>query len=52
MKVDTNVLADKLKAAKNKQIQVIFDYLPQENHATIMHQAVFNAFKQLNLLVK
>lgn len=52
MEVDANVLADKLKNAKNKQLQVIFDYLPQENHATIMHQAVFNAFKQLNLLAK
>ena len=52
MEVDANVLADKLKGTKNKQIQVILDYLPQENHATIMHQAVFNAFKQLNLLAK
>jgi hypothetical protein len=24
--------------------------LPQEDHSTIMHQAVLNAFKQLNLI--
>jgi uncharacterized protein len=27
---------------------VYFDYLPQEDHATIMHQAVFNALRYLN----
>lgn len=47
MEVDANILADKLKGTKNKHVQVYFDYLPQENHATIMHQAVYNAFKLL-----
>jgi uncharacterized protein len=47
MEVDANVLADKLKAAKNKNVQVYFDYLPQEDHATVTHQAVFNAFRLL-----
>jgi predicted alpha/beta superfamily hydrolase len=50
MAVDVNVLADKIKASKSKTVQVIFDYLPQENHATIMHQAVLNAFKQLHAI--
>jgi hypothetical protein len=50
MEVDVNVLADKIKASKSKTVQVIFDYLPQENHATIMHQAVLNAFKQLHAI--
>ncbi|MFC5272395.1 alpha/beta hydrolase [Adhaeribacter terreus] len=45
MEVDANVLVDKLKAANNKNLRVYFDYLPEENHATIMHQAVLNAFK-------
>lgn len=45
MEVDANLLADKLKAAKSKTLQVYFDYLPEEDHATIMHQAVMNAFK-------
>lgn len=45
MEVDANVLADKIKSLKNKNVHVHFDYLPQEDHATIMHQAVFNAFK-------
>jgi predicted alpha/beta superfamily hydrolase len=47
MEVDANVLADKIKNAKNKNIKVFFDYLPEEDHATIAHQAVYNAFKVL-----
>ena len=45
MEVDANVLADKIKSTGSKHVKVVFDYLPQENHATIMHQAVFNAFR-------
>jgi predicted alpha/beta superfamily hydrolase len=48
MEVDANLLADKIKATKSTTVKVIFDYLPQEDHATIMHQAVSNAFRQLN----
>ncbi len=47
MEVDANLLAEKIKGIKNKKLKVVFDYLPQEDHATIMHQAVFNAFKLL-----
>jgi predicted alpha/beta superfamily hydrolase len=28
-------------------LKVYFDYLPQEDHATVTHQAVFNAFRLL-----
>ena len=52
MEVDANLLADKIKSTKSKSVNVIFDYLPQEDHSTIMHQAVLNAFKQLNLTAK
>lgn len=45
--VDANLLAEKLKATKSKTVNVYFDYLPSEDHGTIMHQAVFNAFKLL-----
>ena len=48
MEVDANLLADKIKATKSKAVHVLFDYLPQEDHATIMHQAVLNALRQLN----
>lgn len=48
MEVDANFLAEKLKESKSKTLNVLFDYLPQEDHATIMHQAVMNAFRQLN----
>ncbi len=48
MEVDANLLAEKLKESKSKTLNVLFDYLPQEDHATIMHQAVMNAFRQLN----
>jgi uncharacterized protein len=47
MEVDANLLAEKVKATKSKSVKVYFDYLPDENHATIMHQAVFNAIKML-----
>jgi len=52
MEVDANILADKIKATKGKSVDVFFDYLPQEDHSTIMHQAVLNAFKQLNSMMK
>jgi uncharacterized protein len=48
MEVDANLLYEKLKATQNKTLQVHFDYLPQEDHATITHQAVFNALRLLN----
>jgi len=44
MEVDANVLADKVERVKNPAVKVIFDYLPKEDHATISHQAVLNAF--------
>ena len=47
MEVDANLLAEKIKNTKSKNVNVHFDYLPQEDHATIMHQAVFNAFRAL-----
>lgn len=47
MEVDTNLLAEKIKNTKSKNVNVYFDYLPQEDHATIAHQAVFNAFRML-----
>ncbi|WP_242918294.1 alpha/beta hydrolase [Pontibacter liquoris] len=50
MEVDANVLADKIQATKSKTVRVLFDYLPQEDHATIMHQAVSNAFRQFKAL--
>lgn len=47
MEVEANVLADKLSQTKSKNVKIYFDYLPQENHATIMHQAVSNSFRLL-----
>lgn len=47
MEVDANVLAEKIKKAKGKNVTVYFDYLPQEDHATVTHQAVFNALRLL-----
>lgn len=48
MEVDANLLAEKLKAGKSKSVHIYFDYLPAEDHATITHQAVFNALRLLN----
>lgn len=47
MEVDANLLTGKIKATKSKNVKVYFDYLPQEDHATISHQGVFNAFRLL-----
>jgi Predicted hydrolase of the alpha/beta superfamily len=47
MEVDANLLAEKLRKSKSPNVRVYFDYLPQEDHATITHQAVFNAFRIL-----
>lgn len=45
MEVDANLLADKLQQAGNKKLNVYFDYLPKENHGTIIHQALSNALE-------
>ena len=47
MEVDANLLTEKIKGGKSKNVKVYFDYLPQENHATILHQAVSNSFRIL-----
>ncbi len=47
MEVDANILAEKIRKVRKENIKVNFDYLPQEDHATIMHQAVSNAFRLL-----
>lgn len=48
MEVDANLLGDKIMSSKSKAVKVYFDYLPQENHATILHQAVMNALRFFN----
>jgi hypothetical protein len=47
MEVDANLLAEKIRNTKNSNVNVYLDYLPEEDHATITHQAVFNAFRIL-----
>jgi predicted alpha/beta superfamily hydrolase len=47
MEVDANLLSEKLNAANLKNVKVFFDYLPNKNHATILHQAITNAFEVL-----
>jgi predicted alpha/beta superfamily hydrolase len=45
MEVDANVLAERLKNSASKSLSVYFDYLPKEDHATISHQAIYNAIR-------
>lgn len=47
MEVDANLLSYKIAASKSKSVKVYFDYLKDENHATVTHQAVFNAMRLL-----
>ena len=48
MEVDVNMLAEKIKNIHSKNISFSLDYLPQEDHATISHQAILNAFRLLD----
>lgn len=45
MEVDANLLAEKIQLGKSKSVTIHFDYLPDEDHATISHQAIYNALK-------
>ena len=49
MEVDAHLLEEKIHKADNKKIKVYLDYLPTEDHATILHQAIYDAFKILYL---
>ncbi|MFN5846381.1 MAG: alpha/beta hydrolase [Flavobacteriia bacterium] len=52
MEVDANLLADKLQRTESPNVHVTFDYLPEEDHATIGHHAFSNGlmavFKKVN----
>jgi predicted alpha/beta superfamily hydrolase len=52
MEVDANLLADKSRRSKNKNMHTYFEYLPDEDHATIAHQAIYNAFKLFAVVEK
>ena len=47
MEEDARLLFEKISQMKRKNVKVYFEYLPKENHATILHQAVSNSFKVL-----
>lgn len=44
---DAKALANVVQKAMEKQGKFYFDYLPKENHGTILHGAVMQAFTQL-----
>lgn len=47
MKKDARRLYRKFKALKDKNIEIRYEYLSREDHATIFHLAVYNAFKTM-----
>lgn len=47
MEEDAKAFATKLQAQKDPMLKVSFDYLPDEEHAGIGHQAVMNGFRRL-----
>jgi predicted alpha/beta superfamily hydrolase len=47
MEEDAKLLAAKIRQGQSKNVKVFFDYLPDEDHATVTHQAVFNALRLL-----
>jgi uncharacterized protein len=48
MEEDAKLLFDFIKSSKSSSITCHFDYLELENHASILHQAVLNAFRLLS----
>lgn len=47
MEDDAKLLYEKIKQGQSKSVSVHFDYLPEEDHATVTHPAIFNAFRIL-----
>ena len=47
MEDDVRLFAKQLTDLSARNLKVYFDFLPKENHATSLHQAVHNAFKFL-----
>lgn len=47
MRKEAKEIADILKAANDQQLKIDFLPLPNENHATILHQSINEAFKKL-----
>lgn len=47
MEEDAKLLYEKITKAKSGKVSVHYDYLPEEDHATVTHQAIFNAFRIL-----
>lgn len=45
MEVDANLLAEKISGSKSHFVKTCFDYLPFEDHATVFHQAIYDALK-------
>lgn len=45
MQAEATILFDKLSQNESGHVKVYYDYLPQEDHATVSHQAIFNAFR-------
>jgi predicted alpha/beta superfamily hydrolase len=46
MFTDAKKLAKILKKKSASSSRIFFDYLPEELHSTVLHQAVYNAFKR------
>lgn len=46
MEEDAGKLSELLKKKEEKNLQVHFQYFPDENHATILHWAVYRAFEK------
>lgn len=47
METDANLLAEKIGKSKSPRVRMVFDYLPDEDHATILHRAILDGLKSL-----
>lgn len=47
MERDAKKLAKILKNSQNERLSTQFEFFPKENHATVLHQAVYTAFRKI-----
>lgn len=52
MEQDARKLAKIIRKSGKKQVKLFFEFLPEEDHGTILHQATGNAFEKMYTLPK
>jgi uncharacterized protein len=48
MEKDAKKLSEMLESIATRNLNITFDFLPKENHVTILHNSVYSALETLN----